>query len=44
VVDWNGGRASVGDVDGVAKMLEALRQHRDDEVKDEDVVPKEWFR
>jgi len=44
VVDWNGGRASVGDVDSVAKMLEALRQHRDDEVKDEDVVPKEWFR
>lgn len=45
VVDWNGGRASVGDVDGVAKMLEALRQRRDGEVKDEDVVqPKGWFR
>jgi hypothetical protein len=44
VVDWNGGRASVGDVDGVAKMLEALRQRRDGEVKNEDVVqPKGWF-
>ncbi|KAG8215456.1 hypothetical protein J3R82DRAFT_9072 [Butyriboletus roseoflavus] len=45
VVDWNGGRASIGDVDGVAKMLEALRQRRDGEVKDEDVVePRGWFR
>jgi len=35
VVDWNGGRASVGDVDGVAKMLEALRQQRDGELKDD---------
>ncbi|KAN0080215.1 Thioredoxin-like fold [Tylopilus felleus] len=44
VVDWNGGRASVGDVDGVAKMLETLRQRRDGEVKKEDVVePKGWF-
>jgi len=44
VVDWNGGRASVGDVDGVVKMLEALRQRRDGEVKDEDVVqPRGWF-
>lgn len=45
VVDWNGGRACIGDVDGVAKMLEALRQRRDGEVKDEDVVkPMGWFR
>lgn len=44
VVDWNGGRASVGDVDGVATMLETLRQHRDGEVKDEVVIqPKGWF-
>ncbi|KAH0834125.1 hypothetical protein J3R83DRAFT_11415 [Lanmaoa asiatica] len=44
VVDWNGGRASIGDVDGVAKLLEALRRRRDGEVKDEDVVrPKGWF-
>ncbi|KAF9221786.1 hypothetical protein BS17DRAFT_784694 [Gyrodon lividus] len=44
VVDWNGGRASVGDVDGVRNMLEALRQRRDGEVKDDDVAqPKGWF-
>lgn len=39
VVDWNAGRASVGDVDGVVGMLEVLRQRRDGEVRDdEDVV------
>ena len=44
VVDWNGGRASVGDVESVAKILELLRQRRDSEVKDEGVVePKGWF-
>lgn len=43
VVDWTGGRASVGDVDGVAKMLEALRQRRDGEVKDNVDQPKGWF-
>lgn len=44
VVDWDGGRASIGDVDDVVKMLEALRQRRDGEVKDEDgVQPKGWF-
>lgn len=44
VVDWNGGRASVGDVDGVVKMLEMLRQRRDGEAKEEDIVePKGWF-
>ncbi|KAG6377761.1 hypothetical protein JVT61DRAFT_14534 [Boletus reticuloceps] len=44
VVDWDGGRASVGEVDGVANILEALRQRRDGEGKDEGVVqPKGWF-
>ncbi|KAG9310897.1 hypothetical protein JVU11DRAFT_8755 [Chiua virens] len=44
VVDWNGGRAIIGDADGVAGLLEALRQRRDGEVKDEDVGrPKGWF-
>lgn len=34
VVDWHGGRASVGEVQGVARLLEALRQRRDGQVKD----------
>ncbi|KAI6023218.1 hypothetical protein PISMIDRAFT_685600 [Pisolithus microcarpus 441] len=43
VVDWNGGRASVGDVDGVKTILEALRQRRDGEVKDDVDRPAGWF-
>lgn len=31
VVDWLNGRASVGDVDGVRQMLEAIRKERDGE-------------
>ncbi|KAJ7650879.1 thioredoxin-like protein [Roridomyces roridus] len=31
VVDWNAGRASVGDVEGVKGILEHLRQQRDGE-------------
>lgn len=31
VVDWSGGRAAVGDVEGVKGMLEALRKDRDGE-------------
>ncbi|KAJ7222594.1 hypothetical protein GGX14DRAFT_429178 [Mycena pura] len=31
VVDWNAGRASVGDVEGVKGILELLRQKRDGE-------------
>ncbi|KIJ18357.1 hypothetical protein PAXINDRAFT_72110, partial [Paxillus involutus ATCC 200175] len=43
VVDWNGGRASVGDVDGVKNILEALRQRRDGEVKDDDdIAQPKW--
>ncbi|PFH46916.1 hypothetical protein AMATHDRAFT_68807 [Amanita thiersii Skay4041] len=35
VVDWSGGRASVGDVEGVRRILEALRKARDSEGKEE---------
>lgn len=44
VVDWTGGRASIGDVDGVKDILEAIRQERDGESKrDEEYKPKGWF-
>ncbi|KAF8883890.1 thioredoxin-like protein [Gymnopilus junonius] len=33
VVDWLDGQAAVGDVDGVKKILERLRQKRDGEIK-----------
>lgn len=29
VVDWNGGKAAVGDVEGVKAILEELRKKRD---------------
>jgi len=35
VVDWNAGKASVGDVDGVKGILELLKQQRDGEVPKE---------
>ncbi|KAJ7037370.1 thioredoxin-like protein [Mycena alexandri] len=35
VVDWNAGKASVGDVDGVKGILELLRQNRDGETPKE---------
>lgn len=28
VVDWMGGRAAIGDVDGVKQMLDALRKEQ----------------
>ncbi|KAG0700998.1 thioredoxin-like protein [Suillus ampliporus] len=44
VVDWVGGRASIGDVEGVKEILEAIRQRRDGEVNKEEVdQPKGWF-
>lgn len=44
VVDWSGGQASIGDVDGVKGILEILRQKRDGELKEEAVdKPKGWF-
>jgi len=45
VVDWSGGQASIGDVEGVKVMLEKLRQRRDGEAKEEDIQqPKGWFK
>ncbi|KAJ7140278.1 thioredoxin-like protein [Mycena crocata] len=35
VVDWNAGKASIGDVEGVKGILELLRQKRDGEAKSE---------
>lgn len=44
VVDWTGGRASIGDVEGVKGILEAIRKQRDGESKGEDIQqPKGWF-
>lgn len=44
VVDWTGGLASIGDVEGVKDILEAIRKERDGESKGEDVhQPKGWF-
>jgi hypothetical protein len=44
VVDWLGGQASIGDVEGVKGILETLRQRRDGELQDEDVHrPTGWF-
>ena len=44
VVDWTGGKASVGNIDGVKGILEELRKRRDGELKgDEEHRPKGWF-
>jgi arsenate reductase-like glutaredoxin family protein len=44
VVDWTGGRASIGDVEGVKGILEEVRRLRDGENKsDEEHKPKGWF-
>ncbi|KZT69055.1 hypothetical protein DAEQUDRAFT_727249 [Daedalea quercina L-15889] len=44
VVDWDAGRAAVGDVEGVKSILEELRKKRDGEMKeDEGHKPKGWF-
>jgi hypothetical protein len=44
VVDWVGGKAAVGDVDGVNDILEHLRKKRDGEVGEaEEHKPKGWF-
>lgn len=43
-MDWTGGRASIGDVEGVKGILEAIRKERDGEAKgDEEHSPKGWF-
>ena len=44
VVDWNGGKVSIGDVEGVKGILESLRQKRDGESEEEKIdQPKGWF-
>lgn len=44
VVDWVGGKASVGDVEGVNNILESLRKRRDGEIPEpEEHKPKGWF-
>ena len=44
VVNWNEGQASIGAVEGVRSILEALRKKRDGESGDEAVdQPKGWF-
>ena len=44
VVDWNDGKVSIGDVEGVKGILETLRQKRDGEYKEEEIhEPKGWF-
>jgi hypothetical protein len=47
VVDWGAGRACVGDLDCVERMLERLRRKRDGEPVDDDdekiEQPKGWF-
>lgn len=44
VVDWTGGKASIGDVEGVKEILENIRKKRDGEIKEEEVdQPKGWF-
>ncbi|OBZ74797.1 hypothetical protein A0H81_05243 [Grifola frondosa] len=45
VVDWHGGKAAVGDVEGVKSILEELRKKRDGEldVTDNADQPGAWF-
>ncbi|KAJ3776828.1 thioredoxin-like protein [Lentinula raphanica] len=45
VVDWTGGRASIGDVEGVKSILETLRKQRDGEIPNDETIdqPKGWF-
>ncbi|KXN85934.1 hypothetical protein AN958_10695 [Leucoagaricus sp. SymC.cos] len=44
VVDWESGKAAVGDVEGVKGILEHLRKKRDGEIKEDEVYqPKGWF-
>ncbi|KAF8063969.1 thioredoxin-like protein [Lyophyllum atratum] len=44
VVDWNAGKACVGDLECVKGILENLRKRRDGELKEEEVdQPRGWF-
>ncbi|KAG7442058.1 uncharacterized protein BT62DRAFT_1010844 [Guyanagaster necrorhizus] len=46
VVDWFGGKASVGDIEGVKKILEDLRKERDEvrPVEKGETSRKSWFK
>jgi len=44
VVDWDNGKAAVGDIEGVRAILDNLRKKRDGKVQEDDVhQPKGWF-
>ncbi|OSX56664.1 hypothetical protein POSPLADRAFT_1175056 [Postia placenta MAD-698-R-SB12] len=43
VVDWDHGKAAVGDVEGVKGILEELRKRRDGEIKPDEDKPSGWF-
>jgi hypothetical protein len=43
VVDWSGGKACVGNAEGVKEILENIRKKRDGEIKEEEHQPKGWF-
>ncbi|KZT25020.1 hypothetical protein NEOLEDRAFT_1066162, partial [Neolentinus lepideus HHB14362 ss-1] len=44
VVDWDSGKASIGDVEGVKSILEELRRKRDGEANgEEENKSKGWF-
>jgi hypothetical protein len=44
VVDWDGGKAAIGDIEGVKGILEHLRKKRDGEIKEDEVdQPKGWL-
>ena len=43
VIDWFGGQASIGDVEGVKSSLENLRRQRDGEIKEENHTHSGWF-
>ncbi|KAF9446255.1 hypothetical protein P691DRAFT_776986 [Macrolepiota fuliginosa MF-IS2] len=44
VVDWDSGKAAIGDIESVRGILEHLRKKRDGEIKEDEVdQPKGWF-
>lgn len=44
VVNWDAGKAAVGDLHAVKDILEGIRKKRDGESKDEEEhKPKGWF-
>lgn len=44
VVDWDNGKAAVGDIEGVRAILDNLQKKRDGKIQEDDVhEPKGWF-